>query len=164
MLLVCGAHYGEEKATVCGSLYRKDEDVRPTHDFVVVVTNLTRHGFEDYLWKYPCLVSLFDEVDQTPDIIINYYDNPATLSPMNTVLWKTLERFIPIIGVCVLEPPYKVSLEVDWKGTPLYIVTNGMDLAEARDIIQGLPGEGTLPEAFLRIHLLTLDKSTNLPL
>lgn len=153
MLLALDVHYRENTTKAVGVLFNW-EDTEPTEIVTVSIDDVAEYvPGEFYKRELPCLLNVIAKIDlkQLEAIIIDgyvYIDNEKNFG-LGGILWETLNKKIPIIGVAktsffknketVIEVTRGESIK------PLFVSAIGFDLNLAALKIKQMHGSYRIP-------------------
>jgi deoxyribonuclease V len=163
MLLAIDVHYRENESKAVGVLFDW-EDTEPIEIVTVFIDDVAEYTpGEFYKRELPCLLKIIDKIDlnQLEAIIIDgyvYIDNNKNYG-LGGILWETLNKQIPIIGVAktsffknketVIEVTRGESIK------PLFVSAIGYDLELAALKIKQMYGSYRIPSILKQLDTET---------
>jgi deoxyribonuclease V len=163
MLLALDVHYQVDRTKVVGVLFKWD-DKEPKKIVIAFMDNVAEYvPGEFYKRELPCLLKIIDKIDlnQLEAIIIDgyvYIDNNKNYG-LGGILWETLNKQIPIIGVAktsffknketVIEVTRGESIK------PLFVSAIGYDLELAALKIKQMYGSYRIPSILKQLDTET---------
>lgn len=163
MLLALDVHYKENITKAVGVLFNW-EDTEPTEIITAFINDVAEYvPGEFYKRELPCLLNVIDKIDlnQIEAIIIDgyvYIDNEKNYG-LGGILWETLNKQIPIIGVAKTsfiknkETVIEVSRGESIK--PLFVSAIGFDLNIAALKIKQMHGSYRIPHILKQLDTET---------
>ncbi len=163
MLLALDVHYRENTTKAVGVLFNW-EDTEPTEIVTVFIDDVAEYvPGEFYKRELPCLLKVIENIDLTKleAIIIDgyvYIDNDKNYG-LGGVLWETLNKQVPIIGVAKTSFLKNKETVIDvFRGEsikPLFVSAIGFDLNLAALKIKQMHGSYRMPHILKQLDTET---------
>lgn len=163
MLLALDVHYRENTTKAVGVLFNW-EDTEPTEIVTVFIDDVAEYvPGEFYKRELPCLLKVIENIDltQIEAIIIDgyvYIDNDKNYG-LGGVLWETLNKQVPIIGVAKTSffKNKETVIEVNRGESikPLFVSAIGFDLNLAALKIKQMHGSYRIPHILKQLDTET---------
>ncbi len=117
-----------------------------------------------YKRELPCLLKVFDEVEEELDIIIT--DSFVWLEEgkkgLGAYLYESLDKTIPVIGVAKTMfkdcTDYKEVIRGKRAVNPVFVSSAGIELDNAVEIIKKLSGDARIPDVLKKVDELSRKK------
>lgn len=163
MLLALDVHYRNNTTKAVGVLFNWN-DKEPKETVIAYIDNVEDYiPGEFYKRELPCLLKIIDKIDitQLEAIIIDgyvYIDNEKNYG-LGGILWETLNKQIPIIGVAKTafyknkETVIAVTRGESIK--PLFVSAIGFDLNQAALNIKQMYGAYRIPDVLKQLDTET---------
>lgn len=164
--MILDVHYREDNgeiiAHVAGVRFTGIEANAIFNEYSIVVNDVAPYqSGQFYKREMPCLLALIEQINEPYDVIIidgYVYLDGKNEAGLGKYLYDNLAVKKPIIGFAKnrfrgISDDYAV-----WRGTskhPLYVTSVGVDIAEAKNLVQALEGKHRLPDIIKQVDKLS---------
>ena len=158
MILAVDVDYQEASAFAAAVSFSNWESEEPERVYVSRLSDIAEYepgAF--YKRELPCILTLLDEHQLTPEVII--IDGFVTLGEsgrpgLGAHLYQSLDGLVPIIGVA--KKPFKDTMKETEvlrgeSSKPLYVTTRGMALEKAKAYVLCMHGKYRIPTLLKRV-------------
>ena len=161
MILAIDVHYNDNTAVVAGVSFENWKDCTAKEVYTSKITNIEAYeSGKFYKRELPCILSLLNEHNLTPEIIIvdgYVYLDGKEEAGLGKYLYDKLNNGTIIIGVA--KAPYKsisqeYALSRGKSKKALYITAKGLTLEDAKIAILSMCGKYRFPELLKKVDKL----------
>ncbi len=158
MKIAIDVNYNKDNtATVAGVVFNNWQDKKASNIIIAKVDNIAPYiSGKFYKRELPCILALLEKLVEKPEYIIidgYIYLNNYKMG-LGAHLYQALNEKIPVIGVAK-SPFQDVSADTFiYRGKskkPLYITSAGIELEQAKQLIQQMHGEYRMPTLLKKV-------------
>ena len=168
MIAAFDVHYSEDgcasAAAVLFSDYRDAEPLITYTQFLPVVANYIPGEF--YRRELPCIITLFEQFNETPDeMIVDGYVMLGNRPGLGQHLFEYFNSKIPVIGVAktIFEGSKGIKVFRGGSIQPLYVTAAGVDLCKVSENIRTMHGAHRIPTLLKQVDRLARAKACQVP-
>ena len=161
MILAVDVNYRGDEAVAAGVVFEKWSDKKSIREIVVSIPEMKEYiPGRFYQRELPCIQALLKEIDTEIKCIIvdGYVYLGSDGAPgLGAHLFNALEGRVTVIGVAkkrFKDTPKSVELFRGKSKRPLYVTTQGIDMAVAKRYIAKMHGKNRIPTLLKRVDQL----------